>query len=481
MKDAKRGLLVLLVCLLLVILHFFGLPMVMDSLWAVVITISCDSPNEMLRFCFICFCYLLEKVYFHYSGHGGLVSRDNMGGGFFQNAFKMGKQQQLQQQERRRLFGGGSSSDPTTKKWYDETLYPVDHERSGQIHDFSLFHHFVRPLQRGVIATCVLDCCHSGTVLDLPYQYQPTSLGSIRMQRSMDSLGNLAFLYLLAGHSMDSLGPGFDSLWHYVGQSLPEGTNVLDYQGTGMEELWTADQQDDTEFLASAAADGENNNDAFCCGYSMDNDNNNTEDNNNNNNNGATPPPASSLSEFGESDDNNTDDAVRGFGGPGGVDTNNTVLAGPGGEGPIMVVQGHPVNVDPAIEEYNQPPLIALGGEEDFDTGTTSNYHHHPPPMNEYYHAGYVDDMDDTAAVARGDGGGGGGGDYDYTGSTMADYYYDSTRGSVGSATGGDDGGSGSGGLDCCLGDDALAGCSDVLGTFMEAAAAAAANDDGDD
>lgn len=73
-----------------------------------------------------------DNAYFHYSGHGGLLDPE----GF--NAFKM------------------------QQKKYDETLYPLDHERAGQIRDFSLFHHFVQPMAEGVTVTCVMDCCHSG-------------------------------------------------------------------------------------------------------------------------------------------------------------------------------------------------------------------------------------------------------------------------------------------------------------------------------
>jgi len=142
-----------------------------------------------------------DSVYFHYSGHGGLLASDF-------NPFKS-----------------------ATTKEYEETLIPLDHKWAGEIRDFSLFNHFVKPMRAGVTVTAVIDACHSGSVLDLPYTFRPTAAGEVRMRSSMDQLSNLAFLYILAGgmlpHGM------FPGVMANLDQTL-DG-NVDDYQGTGLE------------------------------------------------------------------------------------------------------------------------------------------------------------------------------------------------------------------------------------------------------
>lgn len=52
---------------------------------------------------------------------------------------------------------------------YDETLCPLDFETQGMIVDDEINAAIVRPLPRGVKLHAIVDSCHSGTVLDLPF------------------------------------------------------------------------------------------------------------------------------------------------------------------------------------------------------------------------------------------------------------------------------------------------------------------------
>ncbi|CAA6658830.1 unnamed protein product [Spirodela intermedia] len=52
---------------------------------------------------------------------------------------------------------------------YDETLCPVDYQKSGAIVDDMVNAILVRPLPQGVTLHAVVDACHSGSALDLPF------------------------------------------------------------------------------------------------------------------------------------------------------------------------------------------------------------------------------------------------------------------------------------------------------------------------
>jgi len=54
---------------------------------------------------------------------------------------------------------------------YDEALVPLDYVHAGKIRDDDIFSTLVGPMPAGVTLTCLMDCCYSGTVLDLPYKF----------------------------------------------------------------------------------------------------------------------------------------------------------------------------------------------------------------------------------------------------------------------------------------------------------------------
>lgn len=56
----------------------------------------------------------------------------------------------------------------------NETILPLDFQNK-QITDDELWGSLVRPLPAGVRLTALMDCCHSGTGLDLPYEYKISS------------------------------------------------------------------------------------------------------------------------------------------------------------------------------------------------------------------------------------------------------------------------------------------------------------------
>eukprot|EP00239_Pterosperma_sp_CCMP1384_P009610 CAMPEP_0197862258 /NCGR_PEP_ID=MMETSP1438-20131217/38905_1 /TAXON_ID=1461541 /ORGANISM="Pterosperma sp., Strain CCMP1384" /LENGTH=437 /DNA_ID=CAMNT_0043479767 /DNA_START=315 /DNA_END=1628 /DNA_ORIENTATION=+ len=68
---------------------------------------------------------------------------------------------------------GAQQEDPegAEEDGMDETIVPVDFKQNGQITDDEIFMHLVWPLPSGVRLTAVMDCCHSGTGMDLPFSW----------------------------------------------------------------------------------------------------------------------------------------------------------------------------------------------------------------------------------------------------------------------------------------------------------------------
>lgn len=86
---------------------------------------------------------------------------------------------------------------------YDEALVPRDFQESGMIRDDDLYEILVKALPDGVHMVSLMDCCHSGTILDLPYIFKGD--GS-QTEMILDPTLNLdAFIEQLTGKLMEYL------------------------------------------------------------------------------------------------------------------------------------------------------------------------------------------------------------------------------------------------------------------------------------
>lgn len=85
-----------------------------------------------------------DSLFFHFSGHGSQV-RDT----------------------------SGDEADG-----YDETILPMDYQTAGHIVDDEIYDIMVRRLPKGARLTSIMDCCHSGTGMDLPYIHDASGHGS---------------------------------------------------------------------------------------------------------------------------------------------------------------------------------------------------------------------------------------------------------------------------------------------------------------
>ena len=97
-----------------------------------------------------------DSLFFHYSGHGG----------------------------RTRDLSGDE------RDGFDSTLLPMDFKRAGAIVDDEINRVLIRPLVPGVRLHAVIDACHSGTVMDLPYSFQSNNVNGETRQLWVDNLAN---------------------------------------------------------------------------------------------------------------------------------------------------------------------------------------------------------------------------------------------------------------------------------------------------
>jgi metacaspase-1 len=109
------------------------------------------------------------RCFLHYSGHGG----------------------QIEDVDGNRTTG------------LDDSIVPVDYEQRGQISSTLLHEHLVTNMAPNCTLFIVMDCCHSGSAVELPFVYRSDADGNVSL------LDNLRQGARLVGEASDLISGGF--------------------------------------------------------------------------------------------------------------------------------------------------------------------------------------------------------------------------------------------------------------------------------
>ena len=122
-----------------------------------------------------------DSLIFHYSGHGGSIK----------------------------------DLDGDEEDGMDETLCPVDYQKTGIILDDEVHAVLCRGLPRGVRLTSIMDCCHSESILDLPYLYTVDGNLQIVERNKTEGIGKLVGAgagFLLDGNKKKAFATGLQGV-----------------------------------------------------------------------------------------------------------------------------------------------------------------------------------------------------------------------------------------------------------------------------
>jgi metacaspase-1 len=183
-----------------------------------------------------CMCFM------HYSGHGGLVEDES---GMHESG-------------------------------YVDTIVPVDFERpGGSMIQSSLLHRtLVSGLAPGCTLVIIMDCCHSGSAVELPYVYRTDDDGNVNMLDNLRAGAELIgeATHLLRGdvslrdtgeaqHLLAGATSFFRGLRHQWDGDYDEG---LHSTGDGYNRAWGGENK--PVFLLSGCKDEQTSADAFIGG-----------------------------------------------------------------------------------------------------------------------------------------------------------------------------------------------------------------------
>jgi len=144
---------------------------------------------------------------------------------------------------------GGQVRDPTGNhpSGLLDTICPVDFSTRGQIDSDTLHTHLVSRLPPSSTLFVILDCCHSGSALELPFVYQSDDSGNVNLMDNIKTgvhllgeaddlfMGGFSFNKLAEAQDLYAGATSFFRSFKHRGESAPDGLEEGDYAAYAQE------------------------------------------------------------------------------------------------------------------------------------------------------------------------------------------------------------------------------------------------------
>jgi hypothetical protein len=125
-----------------------------------------------------------------------------------------------------------------------DTICPVDFKQGGQINSDTLHEHLVSKLPPNSTLFVILDCCHSGSALELPFVYRSDDDGNVSVIDNLKMgahlmgeandliMGGFSFNKLAEAQDLYAGATNFFRSFKHMGESQPAGLGQDDNYGS---------------------------------------------------------------------------------------------------------------------------------------------------------------------------------------------------------------------------------------------------------
>jgi hypothetical protein len=150
-----------------------------------------------------------------------------------------------------RLIGSPSTDQCGT---YDEVIIPSDYEENGPIRDTLIFKTLLAPMRYGVTVTMLIDSCHTGMELDLPYAWSTRndSPGALTKMIQNEDFSFVRFLKVIKTLYESSIFAQLGNRVDELIENQPEPTTTQGVIGRSVARRTTGGESEDNSISLNA-------------------------------------------------------------------------------------------------------------------------------------------------------------------------------------------------------------------------------------